>query len=97
MNTIDKALGQICLSIEKLQPDEENLAKLLALTIAAHHLLAEDDIESLQASLSVAKADALREIENVINKKIYLSVKDEQLERFVYVKGIVLSKLNYLH
>lgn len=42
MSTIDKAISQICLSIQKLQPGEENLARLLALTIAAHDLLAEE-------------------------------------------------------
>jgi hypothetical protein len=44
MGLLNESLQQVCLSIERLEPCEEGLHKLLSLIMAAHHLLSDEEI-----------------------------------------------------
>jgi hypothetical protein len=93
MNTLDKALQQITISIDNLEPANENLSKLLAFTSAAYQLLAEEQEQMQQALLSPAKVNALSILEAILDQKLYLASKDNTQQQFQHIKASILADL----
>jgi hypothetical protein len=97
MSILNESLQQVCLSIERLEPCEEGLHKLLSLTMAAHYLLSDDELESHSSALSQERLLALDILHAILEKKLYLHSKQDQLQNFEQVKDSVLSSLNKIH
>lgn len=97
MGLLHESLQQVCLSIEKLEPSEESLPKLLSLAMAAHLLLADEDMHDAQADHSQTRHLALEKINALLEERIYLRSRQEQLHRFGQVKGLTLQSLDRMH
>ncbi len=93
MDIIDKALHQITVSIDKLEPVDQNLSKLLAFATAAHQLLAEETEQIHQNPHTQAKANALFILDNILSQKLYITHSSDSPHNLQSIKQTILTDL----
>jgi hypothetical protein len=93
MSVTYQAIRQLLLSVEKLQPCEHNLSKLLALTVAAHQLLCDEETDTPRLPATDGKANPARTLEKVLDEKLYLPSKENPEQKFIKLKAQMLEQL----
>ncbi len=93
MDIIDKALHRITVSIDKLEPTDQNLSKLLAYATAAHQLLSEEKEREHQSLHTPAKANALCILEDILEQKLYVNYPSGTRQTLHCIKQTILADL----